>query len=62
MEIFNLILGIIASIASIISVVWNYKNTQSIKKINRQKQNVGNNSAAALGNGNKVQNGRYNKQ
>jgi hypothetical protein len=61
METVNLILGITASIVSIVSVVWSYKNSQSIKKITKQNLTVGDGSAGALGNNNRVQNGRSNQ-
>ncbi len=57
METVNLILGIVASVASIGSVILSYKNSQSIKKITKQDLTIGDGSAGALGNNNRIKNG-----
>ena len=57
METVNLILGIVASVASIVSVIWSYNNSQSIKNINKQDLTIGDGSAGAQGNNNRIKNG-----
>lgn len=53
MEQLNLILGIAASIMSIISVVWNASNTKKINNI-QQSIKAGDNSVNTIGNKNKI--------
>lgn len=55
METVNLILGIVASVMSIISVIWSANNSRKIKTLT--KVSGGDNSVNTAGSGNRINNG-----
>lgn len=58
METVNLVLGIIASILSIASVIWSAKTASKVKKITKGSASGGDKSINTVGSDNRISNGR----